>query len=60
MKCEVQLIKEEFVLVSLQAHCVGRLAYLPAKRVRRVRGICFAVVNSRYVGCCWATGAVAL
>ncbi len=33
IKSEVQLIKDEFVLVSLKAHSAGRLAYLPAKRV---------------------------
>ena len=34
VKSHVQLIKDEFVLVSLEAHCAGRFAYIPAKRVR--------------------------
>lgn len=33
VKSEVQLIKPDFILVSLKGHTSGRFAYLPAKRV---------------------------
>ena len=33
MKSEVQLIKDEFVLVSLKGHLAGQFAYVPVRQV---------------------------
>ena len=33
IKSEVFVVKDEFILVGLKGHAVGKLAYLPAKRV---------------------------
>ncbi|XP_013409500.1 protein RRP5 homolog isoform X4 [Lingula anatina] len=32
MKCDVLLIKDDFILVSLKGHALGKLGYLPAKK----------------------------
>lgn len=36
IKAEVHLVTSEFVLVLLKGHSVGRIAFLPAKRVSKL------------------------